>query len=95
MEAESAPSDLIEQFCAITGADKGKAGFFLAAAGNDLNTAMNEYFASNSGSRQVGFNSSQDEDGQQKHIYKLTRFLHNSLHLHQALSLRHASTRSK
>lgn len=65
MEAESAPSDLIEQFCSITGADKGKAGFFLAAAGNDLNTAMNEYFASNTGPRQVGFSSNQDEEGQQ------------------------------
>merc|ERR1712038_589922 len=70
MEAASAaPNELIEQFCSITGADKGKASFFLAAAGNDLNTAMNEYFSSNQGPRIATMNTSSTSSPGQQELY--------------------------
>ena len=58
MQAESAPAEKVSEFCSITGSDAGRANFFLEAAGNDVNEAVNQYFAAGGGGPAAASSSS-------------------------------------
>lgn len=56
MQAASVPQEKLDQFMAITGADKGRAGFFLEAANMDVSLAVDQFFSSDASSNQTSGN---------------------------------------
>ena len=67
MQAAEIPQDKLDQFISITGADKGRAGFFLEANNLDVEQAVSSYFESGAGAtsgniRTMGNNAGNDDD---------------------------------
>lgn len=67
MQAAEVPKEKLDQFIAITGADKGRAGFFLECANMDVAAAVEQYYSSDTGASTgintlAGQNANQSDD---------------------------------